>query len=60
MEKKKFYDMNNQELFCVLAGDQGIMPQKLIKDILKQYLNEHKEYADLQTMVRTIIDETEE
>ena len=54
---KTMYEMDNRELFCVLTGDRGVMAQMYLQEVVKEYLASHKEEADLQTMVRTIVDE---
>ena len=56
-DRKTLYDMTNRELFCVLAGDKGIVYQMYLQDALRKYLASHPEEADLQTMVRTVVDE---
>ena len=54
---KTMYEMDNRELFCVLTGDRGVMAQMYLQEVVKEYLAGHKEEADLQTMVRTVVDE---
>jgi len=51
---KKFTEMNNGELFSVLTGSYGIMPQMLLKDIISKYKKLHGECNDLSKMVRDI------
>lgn len=54
---KTLYEMNNRELFCVMTGDRGVMAQMFLQEVVKEYLAKHKEEADLQTMVRTVVEE---
>ena len=54
---KTMYEMDNRELFCVLTGARGVMAQMYLQEVVKEYLAGHKEEADLQTMVRTVVDE---
>ena len=54
---KTMYEMDNRELFCVLTGDRGVMAQMYLQEVVKEYLAGHQEEADLQTMVRTVVDE---
>ena len=53
---KTMYEMSNRELFCVLTGDRGVMAQMFLQNVVKEYLETYKEEADLQTMVRKVID----
>lgn len=53
--------MSNQELFCALTGDYGIIAQANLQQILREYRAAHKGIdADLQTMVRTVLEEDAE
>ena len=54
---KTMYEMSNRELFCVLTGDRGIMAQKYLQEVVRDYLKKYREEADLQTMVRTMVEE---
>ena len=54
--EKTFDQMNNRELFAVLAGDQGIMPQMHLQKVGKEYLASHTEDADMMTMVRWAVE----
>ena len=54
---KTLYEMNNRELFCVMTGDRGVMAQMFLHEVVKEYLAKHKEEADLQIMVRTVVEE---
>ena len=53
---KVFSEMSNRELFDVLTGGQGPMPQLYLQDIVKDYLESHPDDADLQAMVRYAIE----
>ena len=45
--------MTNRELFGILTGDaEDIMDQIYLQQIVKDYLKNHSEDADLATMVR--------
>ena len=61
---KTFIEMNNRELFAVLAGNQGVMAQMELQNIVKAYLshcrrtdNAHPD-VDLQTMVKEYLEGT--
>ncbi len=54
--QKPFAEMNNQELFCVLAGDYGVIAQGQLHRVLNKYrAKHHKLDADLKTMVNEIL-----
>ena len=51
--KKPFTEMTNRELFGILTGEaEDIMDQIYLQQIVKDYLKNHSEDADLATMVR--------
>ncbi len=53
---KTFAEMNNNELFNVLTGGQGVMAQFQLQQIILAYRQEHKgSKADLMTMVQTYL-----
>ena len=54
--EKPMNEMSNRELFSILTGERGVMAQAYLQQVIRQYLSEYKEEADLQTMVRTIVD----
>ena len=49
--------MSNRELFCVLTGDKGVMAQMQLQNVIRKYMSEHSEEADLRTMLRTVMEE---
>lgn len=46
--------MNDQELFCVLTGSQGIMAQTRLREILGAYRAAHGKTAGLREMVQAM------
>jgi len=52
---KKLIDMNNSELFSVLAGDYGIVPRALLCDIITKYEKRFGHRDELTTMVREFV-----
>ncbi|MBR2258578.1 MAG: hypothetical protein IJ899_14865 [Blautia sp.] len=50
--KKAFTEMTNQELFCVLTGERGVMEQMYLQNILKEYMETHQDAVDLAAIVR--------
>ena len=56
-----FSEMDNQELFCVLTGDRGVIAQAELHRVLNLYRAKHHELnKDLATMVREILAEDAE
>lgn len=54
--KRPFVDMNNHELFCVLAGDYGVIAQTQLHRVLNKYrAKHHKLDSDLNAMVTEIL-----
>ncbi len=47
-------EMDEQELFCVLTGSYGIMPQTWLREILNAYRATYGRLAGLTEMVRTM------
>ena len=56
---KPFTEMTSSELFIILTGGRGAMEQMYLRNILKKYLEKHKDTADLVTMVREVAKEEE-
>ena len=46
-EIKPFTEMTSTELFVILTGGRGVMPQMYLQDVLKEYLKKHKDTSDL-------------
>ncbi len=42
---KALTEMNNRELFCVLTGDKGVLPQAQLQDIIHRYKRKYPERA---------------
>ena len=55
--EKTMLEMSNRELFCVLTGDKGVMAQMQLQNVIRKYMSEHSEEADLRTMLRTVMEE---
>lgn len=54
---ERLVKMSNQELFCVLTGDYGVIAQANLQEILREYRAIHHGLdADLQTMVQRILE----
>lgn len=58
---KKLSQMNDTELFCVLAGSEGIMPQIVMSGVVEAYEKHTGDRAlsgniSLSQMVRNYID----
>ena len=51
---KTMLEMSNRELFCVLTGEKGVMAQMYLQNLIRDYLAQHEDDADLQTMVRAM------
>lgn len=51
---KPFTEMTSTELFVILTGGRGVMQQMYLQNILKEYINKHKDTADLVTMVQSV------
>ena len=51
--EKTMMEMSNTELFNVLAGSKGVMPQMYMQDAIKAYRQAHgtAKKADLRTML---------
>ena len=49
--------MDSKELFIILTGGKGIMPQMNLQNIIKEYVEKHHDTADLVTMVHTVAKE---
>lgn len=58
-EIKPFTEMTSTELFVILTGGRGVMPQMYLQDVLKEYLKKHKDTSDLVTMVHAVAEEKE-
>jgi hypothetical protein len=58
-EIKPFTEMTSTELFVILTGGRGVMPQMYLQDVLKEYLKKHKDTSDLVTMVHAVAAEKE-
>lgn len=56
-ERQVFLDMDNRELFCVLAGDRGVVAQARLRGIVQSYREAHGRDADLRSMVRAVLGE---
>ena len=54
---KPFTEMDSKELFIILTGGEGIMPQMNLQNIIKEYVERHHDTADLVTMVQTVAKE---
>lgn len=52
--EKPFTEMTSRELFLVLTGDRGVIPQMYLQNIIKEYLRDHEEPEDLPTMVKAV------
>ena len=52
--------MNDQELFCVLTGDHGIMAQTWLRELLTDYRAAHGKTAGLSEMVRSMTTKKEQ
>ena len=42
---KTLSEMNNRELFCVLTGDKGVVPQAMLQNMIRAYKARHPEKA---------------
>ena len=58
-EIKPFTEMTSTELFVILTGGRGVMPQMYLQDVLKEYLKKHKDTSDRVTMVHAVAAEKE-
>ena len=58
-EIKPFTEMTSTELFVILTGGRGVMPQMYLQDVLKEYLKKRKDTSDLVTMVHAVAAEKE-
>ena len=52
---KRFSGLDNQELFCIMTGDRGVIPQAYLHEIVREFHAKHGRDADLATMVKTIL-----
>ena len=51
--EKTLSEMNNRELFSVLSGSRGIMPQMMLRKVVLAYRKRRQNSnVDLMTMVR--------
>ena len=56
--EKTMAEMSNKELFSVLAGSRGIVPQMLLQNIIRRYRRQQRNAdADLRTMVQAYLRE---
>ena len=54
--EKTLSEMNNRELFSVLSGSRGIMPQMMLRKVVMAYRKCRRgSNADLMTMVRAYV-----
>ena len=58
---KSMAEMTNRELFCVLTGTEGVVPQAQLQRVIRLYLRHIKLHgeerdADLRTMVREYLE----
>ena len=54
--EKTLSEMNNRELFSVLSGSRGIMPQMMLRKVVLAYRKRRvNPDADLMTMVRAYL-----
>ena len=54
--EKTMAEMNNKELFSVLTGSRGIVPQMLLQNIIRTYRKGRMNAnADLRTMVQAYL-----
>ena len=56
---KPMNEMSNRKLFCVLTGEYGIMAQMQLQNVVKAYIKQYSDDADLQTMVRVMVEQGE-
>ncbi len=56
--EKAFTEMSSRELFLVLTGERGIVPQTYLQNIIRDYMKEHDDDADLPTMVKAMAEKT--
>ena len=56
--EKTMLEMNNTELFNVLAGSKGVMPQMYMQDAIRAYRKAHgtSKKVDLHTMLVSYVD----
>ncbi len=54
MTTETMRSMDDQELFCVLTGSRGIMPQTWLREVLNAYRATYGRLAGLSEMVRTM------
>ena len=52
--EKAFTEMSSRELFLVLTGERGVVPQVYLQNIIRDYMKDHDEDADLPTMVKVM------
>ncbi len=58
--EKAFTDMSSRELFLVLTGERGVVPQVYLQNIIRGYMAEHDDDADLPTMVKVMAEKEAE
>ncbi len=59
--QKPFTEMSNQELFCVVTGERGVIAQAQLHRVLNRYRAKHHVLdKDLKSMVKEILDEAAE
>ena len=56
---KAFTEMSSRELFLVLTGERGVVPQVYLQNIIRDYMKDHEEDADLVTMVHVMAEKAE-
>ncbi len=55
---KSLTEMDNRELFCVLTGDRGVVPQAMLQNMIRAYQKKYPEKVgqigevDLSAIVR--------
>ena len=58
--EKAFTEMSSRELFLVLTGERGVVPQVYLQNIIREYMADHGDDADLPTMVKVMAEKEKE
>ena len=54
---RPFTEMTSRELFTILTGDRGIVPQMNLQNIIRDYIHKYGDTADIVTMVHKMAEE---
>ena len=58
--EKALTEMSSRELFLVLTGERGVVPQVYLQNIIREYMADHDDDADLPTMVKVMAEKEKE